>query len=231
MDSSATELWLHTASPGLTDAAALADLALGGSLRAVLGNGQRLPTVTLTLEVDPAQLAGDTSVRAWAGPVEDGLAKAHGAFMNGVDPIGQCSAMFAVPRQEVYLEPMVWDTAAATSLPETRAAESAEMIMKTACTFENDVAHLHPRAWMLNRSGTVQGAALFGLAAALPHRRVRMIAGHLQYVAAADSLSGLTATRTVTGESRRTLFLQSLVRQRDRVVAAGTFTMRKERSG
>lgn len=227
-DPTAVELRLLARAPGLTDGAILADFALGAALRARLGPGQRLPTITLTVEIEPARLSSGTSVRSWAEPVHLGLGRSHGVFLHGGERIGHCSATFAVPQRGTDLEPLPWEVT--QSAPPADGAEpaAAEAVFARACSTDGETATvLQPIPALLNRSGSLQGGVLFRLAASLSRDDARMVSGHVQFLAVTEADQPVTVDSHPTGETRRTLFVHSLVRQQDRLLAAGSFLFRK----
>ncbi|MEQ4724165.1 hypothetical protein [Nonomuraea sp. B19D2] len=185
---------LGSASLGLLDIAMLADLALGAALRSRLGAGRPLPTLTLTLELDPVRLPTGTSVRGWSEPVTAGLGRTYGVILHEGRPIGRCLALFAVAESAPDLAPMPWETPGGARSAEGRAAETlseteramlaalpargapelgkdfswTDALLAAACTDDPDMPGdtlLSPNAAMLNRSGQVQGGVLFWLAA------------------------------------------------------------------
>lgn len=233
VDDETVELRVATPSAGLADVAAVADFALGAALRRRVGAGQGLPTVTLTLELDVGSAFAATWVRAWGGSVHAGLGRAHGVLLDRTGPIGHCSATFAVPPDATGLEPLPWETGADRDGAETRAigpadAVSAETLVAAASSIAGSTTTLRPVDSMLNRSGSVQGAMLFRVAASFPRVPTRLVSGHVQFLHPADARSPVTATPTVLAETRRTLFVHSRLRQQGRVVAAGSFVLRKD---
>lgn len=227
VDPDATELRRTGPAAGLTDVAALADFALGGALRATLGAGRTLPTISLTLELDEGRVAQATAVRAWAESVHDDLGRAHGVILAGQDQIGHCAATFAVPAQRNDLEPLPWETSTGDPLVNPAAARSAEAMMMDASSVAGDATTLRPEATMLNRSGSVQGSALFGLAARFRRPALRMISGHLQFFRPAAVGAPLSCKPVVLSQTRRLVFVQCLLRQRHSSVAAGGFVFIK----
>jgi len=228
-DPTAIELRASASKPGVMDAAILADFALGAALRRQLGFGRQLPTVTLTVELDAPQLPGQVSVRAWAAEASGRIARAHGVFRGLGQRFGQCSATFAVSQTVTELAPLPWElgTQALPGQPEDDSAESA---FASACTVTGRTSTLHPTPAMLNRSGYVQGGVLFRLAATLPDADATMVSGHLQFLSTAEASHAAVARPHVLEETRRLVFVHSVVEQDGRAVASGCFVFRKDRA-
>lgn len=233
VDDNAVELRVATPSAGLADVAAVADFALGAALRRRLGAGQGLPTVTLTLELAEGSALAGTWVRAWGGSVSEGLVRAHGLVLDPTGPVGHCCATFAVPPHATGLKLLPWEVGADRDVGEPTAVGpadglSTEDLVAAASSVAGSTTTLRPVDSMLNRGGSVQGAVLFRLAAGFPRVPTRLVSGHVQFLHPADARSPVTATPTVLAETRRTLFVHSLLRQQGRVVAAGSFVLRKD---
>lgn len=232
-DTTALELTTDAPSPGLADITALADFALGGALRRRLGAGRRLPTLTLTIELGDGQMTGATSVRAWSAPVTSDLARAHGVVLGGdrrtgKHHVGQCAATFVVPQQGADLGALPWDKPASTPPGDPVAVWSAETAITRACSAHGDTITMVPDETMLNRSGFVQDAALFRLAASAPQRFAQLVSSHVQFHRPADHRSPLTAELFVVTETRRVVFVRCVVQQREVAVATSSSVFIKE---
>lgn len=251
---------LGRASAGLFDAAMLADLALGAAVRVHAGARRPLPLLSLTLELSPVPLPADISVRGRGEPAADGLARSYGTVLGGGTVIGHCLATFAVAASASDRVPLPWESAGPAALPDVL-PESLNMAEQEMLTAVREVARGEPgsaRAWtdellaascavgpgspagtvlrpsaaMLNRSGQVQGAVLFWLAAFPPAAAtgpdgMRMASGHLQCLSPAAPDVPLSASRAVLHSTRRTVFVRADIRQEDRPVASGAFTYRR----
>lgn len=182
-----------SAGVGMLDVAMLADLALGGALRTQVGSDRRMPTITLTLQLDAPVTHTDVSVRAWDSEVAHGVGGARGELVSNGKVNGRCLATFVVPEAGAESTAMPWEDGAAgreasvmdaaeltpaerdvvTSVGElaragTRDGQSwTEALVAEACSAA--ATHpaglrLRPTVAMVNRAGRVQGAVLFGLA-------------------------------------------------------------------
>lgn len=235
---------------GLFDLAMLADFSLGAALRTRLGHGRVLPTLTLTLELDPVELGSGVSVLGGCDPAEFGLGRAHGGVLAEGKAIGRGLASFAVPRSADGLAPMPWETDNQEPVPEqpldegeravlaeVRAAAKhargrpwSEQFLTKACTGSASGLWLRPNPAMRNRAGQVQGAVLFWLAAAASRNAAtdgaHLVSGHTQFLAPAGADTPVRARPEVVYRTRRTVFTRAVLEQHGQAVAAGTFTFR-----
>ncbi|MGW2307534.1 PaaI family thioesterase [Actinomadura luteofluorescens] len=252
-DASAVELRIGYHGPsgaGLVGVAMLADLALGAALRSQVGARRALPTLTLTLELDPEPPRPWTSVRARSEPPRGGLGRTHGTVLSGETVVGRCLATFAVPGSAARLDPLPWEVPEAvtplvhsTAEPLTDAEQAVLTAMRTldaehgrpwadallakACQDGPDGRFLHPNAAMLNRSGQVQGAVLFWFAAASSEVDGHLVSGHIQFLTPADPWTSLLARPVAVHETRRTVFVHTEVSQRGQPVASADFVFRR----
>lgn len=189
-----------TAPVGLTEVAVLADLALGGALRARLGATRVLPTVSLTLHLAAhlasARLPPGVRVRAWGDGPADGLADARAEVVAGDRLVGRALATFAVPDPPSCAPPLPWEV------------DAGEVPLR-------------------NRAGHVQGGVLFGLAAAgAGPAPGRTVSGHVLFVAPASADAAVRTVATPVRTTRRTRFVRSDLHQGGQVVATAMFTFR-----
>jgi acyl-coenzyme A thioesterase PaaI-like protein len=251
-DPSVAELRIGRPGPsgaGLVGVAMLADLALGAALRSRVGARRVLPTLTLTLELDPEPPRPWTSVRARSEPARGGLGRTYGTVLSGGTAVGRCLATFAVRSSAARLDPLPWEVPEAVTAPADSAAGPstdaeqavltavrtldadrgrpwADALLAKACTAGPDGRFLHPNAAMLNRSGQVQGAVLFWFAAASSSAEGHLVSGHIQFLTAADPQAPLLASPVAVHGTRRTAFAHTEVSQRGRPVASADFVFR-----
>jgi acyl-coenzyme A thioesterase PaaI-like protein len=237
---------------GLLDTAVLADLALGGALRARHGAGRSLPTVSLTLHLARRRFPPDIRVRAWADPVVDGLADARGELVSGDALLGRALATFAVPDRAERRPALPWEAgpdvvpgpvdltpderALARDLEAVRARDGrswAEELLAHACrrpVSEDPALTCRPTPVLRNRAGDLQGGVLFGIAAAAAGDAAaaasRVVSGHIVFAKRATAGSPVRAAPTAIRETRRTRFVRADVQQAGEIVATATFTLR-----
>lgn len=190
---------LATAPVGLLDVAVLADLALGGALRARLGAARVLPTVSLTLHLAAAHLPSGVRVRAWGDGTADGLADARAEVVAGGRLIGRALATFAVPAPPSCAPPLPWEV------------EAGEVPLR------NRAGHV--------QGGALFGLAAAAAAGAVP-ARARTVSGHMLFVAPASADAPLRAVATPVRATRRTHFVRSDLHHGGQVVATAMFTFR-----
>ncbi len=178
---------------GLLEVAMVADLALGGALRARVGRDRPLPTLSLTIALTaaPSTTAGLTARTADIA-IDDGIGTASAVLLDDNVPIGHASATFAIPTWGSH-PVLPWDRPEPMTSPaplrrqDLTAAEHAALhaVLHAesarngeSCgdrlVRESSVTRVAPgmagfrftpTPVATNRAGAVQGAVLFALAA------------------------------------------------------------------
>jgi acyl-coenzyme A thioesterase PaaI-like protein len=237
---------------GPLDVAVLADLALGGALRARFGADRVLPTVSLTLHLAQPRPPADVRVRAWGDGSANGLADARAEVVAGGRPVGRALATFAVPARPGRAAPLPWEVEpedhARPPQPTPKERRLAADLVRAAgderswaeelllrCCRRDDHEDREllclPAPVLCNRAGHIQGGVLFGLAAAAVNDdpapwSTRTAVGHILYVAPASAHAPVRAIATPIHETRRTRFVRVDLHQCGEVVATATFTLR-----
>lgn len=233
---------------GLADVAMLADFALGGALRRLLGAGRILPTLTLTIEADAPGTPRNVAVHGHADRPVNGLGRAHGVLVHDGAVAGRCLATFAVPRSGITAEPLSWEEPGGSA--RTEAAERtvpalarglgipldgeqslSEALLRSCCTDLEDGIRLQPGPVLANRAGSVQGGVQFWLAARAPRVEARPVCGSLRFIAPAHTDEPMTATAHVSGAERGTVTAHTEIGQGGQLVASGLFTYRRTNQG
>ena len=233
---------------GLADVAMLADFALGGALRRLLGAGRILPTLTLTIEADAPDTPRNVEVHGHADRPVNGLGRAHGALFDDGSVAGRCLATFAVPRSGITADPLPWEEPGGSA--RTDEAERAvpalardlglspdgeqslsEALLRSCCIDLEDGIRLQPSPALANRAGSVQGGVLFWLAARAARVGACGACGSLRFIAPAHIGEPMTATAHVSGAERGAVTAHTEIGQRGRLVASGLFTYRRTDRG
>lgn len=224
---------------GLADVAMLADFALGGALRRLLGAGRILPTLTLTIEADVSGPLRNIEVHGHADRPDGGLGRTYGVLVRDGAVAGRCLATFAVPRSEHTAEPLPWEEPSGSARTDEaeRAVQAlvrdlglppeeslSEAVLRSCCTDLADGIRLWPGPALANRAGSVQGGVLFWLAARAPRIEAPPVSGSVRFVAPARTGEPLTATAHVSGAGRSTVTAHTEIGQAGELVASGLFT-------
>lgn len=242
---------------GMPDAAMLADFALAAALRTRYAGGQSIPTVSLTVQLSEPVVPADLRVRAWPGEPADGLADARGELVSGDRVVGSALGSFVVRDTAEKARTLPWtrrweapsvDPVPAEELTEQeravlrdllRAAETPDgdrSWIERLLELSRNGAGWQPSSAMFNRGGTVQGGVIFALAhaaacsAAPTGGQLRMVSGHVAFVAPAGTGAPITPVASLAHATRRTYFARSELRQADRTIAVGDFVLRAGRA-
>jgi acyl-coenzyme A thioesterase PaaI-like protein len=237
---------------GVTELAALADLALGAAIRRNAGTETLLPTLTLTLELDRAAHGCDATVSAEAAPTVEETAGAVG-WLRGADGVlGRCMATFVVGSGEAEAPPLPWEidrrvpVSASPSGREERLTDAEAAVvaaLEDAAEGSLEARLLRPR-WhledgrsqgtltpgmaLLNRAGHVQGGATVGLAVAAARmassRPARLTSVHVQFMRPALARR-LDVVGRLVRAGRRASFAAVELAQDDRLVATASVTL------
>lgn len=178
---------------GVVEMAMLADLALGGALRASVGLDRPLPTLSLSLDLaGTPRAASDLTAHTMQSAIGDGLGTAGAVLHNAGETVGHASATFAIPSRGSQ-PVMPWDD---LEPPQVRQAlrradltNAENAVVRTILAAEattdaeswgdrlvrDSSEHTRrdhgislrftPSPVTTNRAGSVQGAVLFALAA------------------------------------------------------------------